>query len=396
MNANPLLQLTDAGLYCEPGDFFIDPWKRVDRAVITHAHADHARRGCGSYFTSDPGKHPLQLRMGAEAIVESIAYGHTVRMRDAVVSLHPAGHVLGSAQIRIERSGYVAVVSGDYKIDADPTCASFESVKCHLFISESTFGLPIYRWPRSTEVFAAIDAWRLENQTAGKASLLLAYSLGKAQRILASVNPAIGPIFAHGAIEAMNRAYRSAGVELPEIASPGSVSKDFDWSRALIVAPPSAWGSPWAKRFGAVSTAVASGWMTIRGTRRRRGVDRGFVISDHADWPGLLGAIEATGASEVWMTHGYSAVVARLLRERGIDAKIVSTRFEGERIDSTDDDPVNEEEAAAAATEASAAEAEASAIAIDRSRGSTGNDESLSRNDESGSAIRDNIQGLFE
>ncbi len=389
MNPNPLLQLTDAGLYCEPGDFFIDPWKRVDRAVITHAHSDHARRGCESYLTSDPGSHPLRLRMGADAIVQSIAYGHTVRMRDVSVSLHPAGHVLGSSQIRIERSGYVAVVSGDYKIDADPTCAAFESVKCHLFISESTFGLPIYRWPKSTDVFASIDAWRLENQAAGKASLLLAYSLGKAQRILASVDPTIGPIFAHGAIEAMNRAYRSAGVELPEIASPGSASNNFDWSRALIVAPPSAWGSPWVKRFGAVSAAVASGWMTIRGTRRRRGVDRGFVISDHADWPGLLGAIEATGATEVWVTHGYSAVVARLLRERGIDARIVSTRFEGERMDSTDDEPASEEEEAAAASERSA-------IAINRSRGSTGNDALRAPNDESKSTIRNNDQGLFE
>jgi putative mRNA 3-end processing factor len=379
MSANPILRLTEAGLYCEPGDFFIDPWRRVERAVITHAHADHARRGCGSYLTSDPGKHPLQLRMGADALVQSIAYGEAVRIRDVTVSLHPAGHVLGSAQIRIEHSGYVAVVSGDYKVDHDPTCASFESVKCHLFITESTFGLPIYRWARSAEVFAAIDSWRIENQAAGKASLLLAYSLGKAQRILASVDRSIGPIFAHGAVEAMNRAYRSAGVELPEIATVQSASKGFDWSKALIVAPPSAWGSPWARRFGEVSTAVASGWMTIRGTRRRRGVDRGFVISDHADWPGLLGAIEATGASEVWVTHGYSAVVARLLLERGIDAKIVSTRFEGERIDSTDDDSLSDNAAAAVSTLTSS-------DTIDGENGSTDIESSRSvvRNEDAG------------
>ena len=270
--------------------------------------------------------------MSADAVIETAAYGETVYVNGVAVSLHPAGHVLGSAQVRVEHGGAVWVVSGDYKVEPDATCAPFEPVPCHAFVSESTFGLPIYRWPAQADVFDDVRAWWRSNQEAGRASVLFAYALGKAQRLIAGLGNDVGPIITHGAVEAINRAYRATGVALPE-TSYASDAKGTDWSRALIVAPPSAQGTPWLRRFGASSTAFASGWMRIRGARRRRSVDRGFVLSDHADWPGLLSAIDATGAEQVWLTHGYTAVVSRWLREQGRDARVIATRYEGERDD---------------------------------------------------------------
>ncbi|MBC8159784.1 MAG: hypothetical protein H7Z42_01080 [Roseiflexaceae bacterium] len=212
----------------------------------------------------------------------------------------------------------------------DTTCTPFEPVRCHTFITEATFGLPIYRWTPQAEVFAEINAWWRRNQQQGRASLLLGYSLGKAQRLLAGIDPAIGPIFTHGAVERLNHDYRATGVVLPPTRYVGEIGRGFDWSQALIVAPPSAHGSTWTRKFGAYSAAFASGWMRIRGARRRRAVDRGFVLSDHVDWPSLTAAIEATGAERIWVTHGYTAVVARWLNERGYDAHAVPTRFEGD------------------------------------------------------------------
>ena len=335
--ASDLLQLTPGGLYCPAGDFYIDPWAGVQRAVITHAHADHARPGSGRYLTTRAGESVLRLRLGAEAAIEAVAYGEAVVQQGVRVSLHPAGHILGSAQVRVEFQGEVWVVSGDYKVAADPTCTPFEPIRCHTFVTESTFGLPIYRWPNQAEVLAEVNAWWRGNQEAGKASLLFGYALGKAQRLLAGLDPSIGPIFTHGAVAKVNAAYQAAGVRLPETVHVGSVGRKGRWHQALIVAPPSAHGSPWARKFGTASAGFASGWMQIRGTRRRRAVDRGFVLSDHADWPGLLGAIRATGAERVWVTHGYSAVLARWLREQGLDAQVVATRFEGERDDAVEE-----------------------------------------------------------
>jgi putative mRNA 3-end processing factor len=246
------------------------------------------------------------------------------------VSLHPAGHILGSAQVRIEYAGEIWVVSGDYKVEHDRTSEAFEPVRCHTFITESTFGLPIYRWRPQPEVFAQIDAWWRQNQGAGKASMLFAYSLGKAQRLVAGVDAEIGPIFCHGAVQKMNQVYREQGIALPETQYAGDPERGYDWSRSLIVAPPSANGSPWMRKFGAVSTAFASGWMRVRGTRRRRSLDRGFVLSDHADWPGLLSAVQATGAQQVLVTHGYRAPLVKWLSERGLEARALETRFEGE------------------------------------------------------------------
>ena len=322
----PLLELREAGLYCPPGAFYIDPWGPADRAVITHAHSDHAAAGSGAYLTSRAGEPLLRARLGSQAAIQSVEYGERLALGDAAVSLHPAGHILGSAQVRIEHRGEVWVVSGDYKLAADPTCRPYEPLECHTFVTESTFGLPIFRWPETGAVVESIHAWWSANQQAGKPTILFAYPLGKAQRILATLDPAAGPIYAHGAVERHNQLYRAQGVPLPATPAPGPECR-----RALILAPPSCQGSPWMRRFPGASTALASGWMRIRGTRRRRSLDRGFVLSDHADWPALLRAINASRAEAVWVTHGFRAPLVRWLEEHGRAAQAVNAGFEGER-----------------------------------------------------------------
>ena len=328
-----MLRVTDAGLYCYAGDFFVDPWRPVARAVITHAHSDHLTSGCGHYLLAERGLGPARERLGQwRDRVESIPFGETATINGVRVSLHPAGHILGSAQVRLEYRGEVWVVSGDYKTDPDPTCDAWEPVRCHTFITESTFGLPIYRWPAPSAVFEEVNRWWQRNAADGKASLLLGYGLGKAQRLIAGLDPAIGPILLHGAVERMTTLYRDAGVALPPTTPVSETRAPF--AGAMIIAPPSADGSTWSKRFGAQSTAFASGWMAVRGSRRRQSVDRGFTLSDHVDWPQLLGAIEATGAQRVLVTHGFTGPVVRWLRERGLEADALATRYEGERDDS--------------------------------------------------------------
>jgi putative mRNA 3-end processing factor len=321
-----LVELTDHGLHCPAGGFHIDPWRDVDRAVITHAHGDHARRGSRSYLAATPGRGLLEARLG-DVRLETRPYGEVMEINGVRVSFHPAGHVLGSAQVRIEHRGEVWVVSGDYKLADDPTCEPFEPVRCDTFITESTFALPVYRWERSGDIFDQINAWWRANRDAGRASIIFAYSLGKSQRILAGVDAGIGPIITHAAVENLNRAYRAAGVKLPETAMVSETAKGKAFAGALVIAPPSAEGSAWQKRFEPASTAVASGWMQVRGARRRRSADRGFVLSDHADWPGLLNAVSLTGASRVLATHGYAGVLARWLREHGLDGGVIATRF---------------------------------------------------------------------
>jgi len=312
-----VLEIREAGLYCAAGDFFIDPVTPVDRAVITHAHSDHACPGSRHYLTARDGEALLRTRIGDDASIQTTAYGETVHMNQVTVSLYPAGHILGSAQIRIERDGEVWVVSGDYKLAPDPTCAPFEPVRCHTFVTESTFALPIFRWAGARETSAAIEAWWRENQDAGKASLIFAYPVGKSQRILSAIDASIGPIVCHGAVERVNSIYRAHGIPLP------LSSESDDYRRALIVAPPSAMGSPWTKRFAPASTAMASGWMRIRGPRRRRALDRGFVLSDHADWPALLSAIDATSAENVWVAHGFREPLARWLQDHGKTSRAI-------------------------------------------------------------------------
>lgn len=316
-----LLQLTERGLYCSAGDFYIDPWRAVDFAVTTHAHSDHARAGSQHYLTAKPGERILRERLGAAARIEPLPYGQRLSRRGVTLSLHPAGHILGSAQVRVEYQGEVWVVSGDYKAEAEPTCQPFEPVPCHTFVTESTFGLPIYRWPRQEEVFRDIDSWWQANQAAGRTSVLYAYSLGKAQRLLAGVNAEQGPIFVHSTVARLLPLYEAAGVQLPKAQPVDLESVKAARGRGLVIAPSSVDGTSWLHRFGEVSTAFASGWMLVRATRRRRALDRGFVISDHADWNGLISCIQATGAERVLVMHGYTAPVVRWLRENGWNAE---------------------------------------------------------------------------
>jgi putative mRNA 3-end processing factor len=332
------------GLYCPPGNFFIDPWRPVERAVITHAHADHARRGHGHYLASAASAGVLRARLGDIAL-QTLAYGERVVHHGVTVSLHPAGHVLGSAQVRVEYGGRVWVASGDYFVagstrqteEDNPTCAPFEPVRCDCFITESTFGLPIYRWRPQQEVFADIAAWWQANAALGRSSVLLGYSFGKAQRLLAGVAAAgavgTGPIVVHSAVEPLNRAYREAGVALPATQLVSEVGNKASLKRALVIAPPSVHGSVWARQFGDFSDAFASGWMQLRGARRRQAYDRGFVLSDHADWPGLQRAIAATGAERVIVTHGYEAVMVRWLRQQGLQAESFRTQYGDDALD---------------------------------------------------------------
>jgi putative mRNA 3-end processing factor len=321
------------GLYCVPGGFYIDPWRPVDRAVITHAHADHARVGHGHYLAAAPGVDVLKARLG-EIDVQGLEYGETVTHNGVAISLHPAGHVLGSSQVRMECGGEVWVASGDYKVEPDKTCAPFEPVRCDTFITESTFGLPIYRWDPEQQVIDEINAWWRRNADEGRCSVVFAYAFGKAQRILSRLDPSIGPIVCHGAVEPLNRVYRAAGVELPETVMVSEIDKVL-LRRAIVIAPPSSSGTPWMKRFGDYSDSFASGWMLLRGARRRRGVDRGFVLSDHADWPGLMSAIKATGAEKVIVTHGSIPTMVRWLCQNGLDARGFDTEYGDQEEDET-------------------------------------------------------------
>jgi putative mRNA 3-end processing factor len=331
------------GLYCPPGDFYIDPWRVVDRAVITHAHGDHARWGHSHYLAAAAGAGVLRSRLGADINLDTLEYGQQITHRGVRLSFHPAGHVLGSAQVRLEYGGEVWVASGDYKVEADGTCAPFEAVRCDTFITESTFGLPIYRWRPQAEIFADINAWWQSNATNGRCSVLFCYAFGKAQRILSGLDATIGSILVHGAVEPLNRAYREAGVPLPATQYVSDVSDAAAMRQAIVLAPPSAAGSAWMKRFGDYADAFASGWMQLRGTRRRRGVDRGFVMSDHADWPGLQSAIRATGAERVFVTHGQVHPMVRWLCEQGLDAQSFATEY-------GDDEESSETDATAAGT----------------------------------------------
>ena len=323
--ASPVLTFTDSGIYCPAGDFHIDPWRPVSRALVTHGHSDHARWGMRAYLATDAALPVIRRRLG-DISAEGIAYGESRRIGGATVSFHPAGHVPGSAQIRVEVGGEVWVVSGDYKTEADGLAEAFEPVPCHAFISECTFGLPIFRWEPQPVVMDRIAAWWSANAAAGKNSILGAYSFGKAQRLLAGL-PALGPILTHGAVEEMTQVLRTQGYRLPPTirVTPEVTAKTHPG--ALAIAPPSALGSAWSARLGPVEEAFVSGWMAVRGIRRRRALGTGFVLSDHADWQGLNDAIRATGAHRVFVTHGYTAPFRHWLETQGYDAGIVETRF---------------------------------------------------------------------
>jgi putative mRNA 3-end processing factor len=334
-----VLEFKPQGIYCPAGDFFIDPWKPVDRALITHGHADHSRWGMKRYLATEAATPVIKHRLG-EIAIDTIKYGEQRQIGDAKVSFHPAGHVPGSAQIRVEVAGEVWVASGDYKTVDDGLSEPFEPVPCHAFITESTFGLPVFKWDRQPDVIAELNTWWQANRDAGKFSIIGAYALGKAQRILANVDTSIGPILTHGAIENTNAVLRAQGLPLPPTIRVTADTNIKDHAGALVIATPSAMNGPWARKFGAASTAFASGWMAMRGVRRRRAADRGFVMSDHADWDGLNTAIKATGAERVFVTHGYTAQFSRWLSEQGYDAAVVETEFEGESLDQPEPDVV--------------------------------------------------------
>jgi putative mRNA 3-end processing factor len=340
-----VLQETDRGLYCPAGDFFVDPWQPVPRALITHAHGDHARPGSAAYLCTPATAALLRRRLGPEAPLQEVEYGGRLRLGEIDVSFHPAGHVLGSAQIRLEGAGGVWVVAGDYKRAADPTCAPFEPLRCDTFITESTFGLPLYRWDDTDVVMRDIVGWWDGNREAQKASVLFCYTLGKAQRLLAELARLTEqPVFVHGMMLGMIEAYREAGVDLPDVLpviDPASAPSELRRGKTgrssktscageLVLAPLSARGTPWMRRLGTISDAFASGLMRVRGVRRQRAYDRGFVISDHADWPALLETIAETGASRVLTTHGYAEPLARHLRTLGLDSGVIRTAWGGE------------------------------------------------------------------
>lgn len=328
--ATPLIQETSSGLYCEVGDFYIDPFRRVSKAVVTHAHADHARPGSGKYLAAKEGRRVLRHRLGPSAEIEALPYGEQKLINGVTLSFHPAGHILGSAQVRIEYRGEIWVVSGDYKTEPDATCAAFEHVRCHTFITESTFGLPIYRWAAQQEIFADINRWWKQCRDEGHAAVLLAYALGKAQRLIAGVDPSIGAIYCHPSVQQLNDEYRASGVDLPKTWLSSQAPARKDWGGVLVVTPPSTANSKWLSSFGKTSIAMVSGWMLTRQTPKSQSFENGFPLSDHADWPGLLQAIDESRAEKILVTHGQTDAMVQWLNENGRNARAVVTEFQNE------------------------------------------------------------------
>jgi putative mRNA 3-end processing factor len=326
-----LIEPTPAGLYCSAGDFYIDPWQPVARAVITHAHGDHLRPGSRAYLCTTASLPLVAQRLPPGTSISPVGSGESVTFDGVRVSLHPAGHILGSAQVRVEHRGEVWVVSGDYKRAPDPTCAPFEPLRCDVFVTEATFALPLFRWDPPEHTIGEISAWWDEMRAAGRAAVLFAYTLGKAQRVLAELARRTDRIvYVHGALAGLIDAYRAAGVALADTRRATEEARGRSFAGELVIAPLSARGSTWMRRFGDHSSGFVSGWMRIRGARRRRAYDRGFALSDHADWDALLHTVAETGAGRVFATHGFTEQLARFLADRGVDAGRWQTQYEGE------------------------------------------------------------------
>lgn len=321
-----LISVTSKGLYCAAGDFYIDPWQPVEYAIITHAHSDHARFGSKNYLCHTQSVPLLYQRLG-NVSVQGIPYNKTITIKDVSVTLFPAGHIIGSAQIRVEHKGEIWVVSGDYKTTADGICTAFEPVTCHTFITESTFGLPIYKWQPQQVIYKQITDWVLNNYQQSISSVLFAYSLGKSQRVIDALSHLQLPIYAHGAIYNAHDAVKLSGVNLPEIIKVNSENDKQKLKSAVVVAPPSATDSPWLKQFGPYKTGICSGWMQVRGNKRRENADAGFILSDHADWTGLLDAIKATKATNILVTHGFKSALTRYLNDNGWHAAELTTGY---------------------------------------------------------------------
>ncbi|XZF12681.1 ligase-associated DNA damage response exonuclease [Chitinophagaceae bacterium MMS25-I14] len=335
-----MLRFDKNGIFCEQANVYIDPWKPVDRAIITHAHSDHARWGSKHYLCHHDSVRVLKLRLGADIDVTGIGYNELLSINGVTISLHPAGHIPGSAQVRVAYRDEIWVVSGDYKLQRDGISVPFEPVRCHHFVTESTFGLPVYRFPEPEEVYSDINDWWRENIAKGDNSVIAGYALGKAQRILAHLDTSIGSIYTHGAVANLNEIMLQNGLDLPfsQRITPEMTKKDI--KGAMIIAPPSAIGTPWMKRFEPYSLGICSGWMQLRGARRRRGADRGFIMSDHCDWQQLNTAVLATGAENIYVTHGYKSLYAKWLSENyGLNAREVETLYEGETIEGDREEP---------------------------------------------------------
>ncbi|MEM6864133.1 MAG: ligase-associated DNA damage response exonuclease [Bacteroidota bacterium] len=324
----PLLQFTEKGIYCKVAQVYLDPWKPVDKAIISHGHADHSRWGHKQYITHHRNVPIIKHRLGPIS-VSGKNWGETFTINGVKFSLHPAGHIIGSSQIRVEHQGEVWVFTGDYKIEDDGLCTPYENVKCHTFITECTFGLPAFKWMPQSEVFEDINRWWSQNRSEGKTSILFGYTLGKAQRLLKYLDTSLGKIYTHGAVENMTAVLRPL-VDLPKTHLITRETKKEELLGNMVIAPPSAHGSTWIRKMVPFVTATASGWMAFRGARRRRAIDKGFVLSDHCDWEGLIECIQATGAEKVICTHGYTEIFSRYLRELGYDARTENTQYEGE------------------------------------------------------------------
>ncbi|MFG1399463.1 ligase-associated DNA damage response exonuclease [Roseixanthobacter pseudopolyaromaticivorans] len=322
MRPDELLHPAPGGLYCPKGDFFIDPTRAVPRALITHGHSDHARAGHGHVLATRETLDLMAIRYGADfaGATQAIAYGESVEIDGVTVTAHPAGHVLGSAQFELSWRGCTIVASGDYKDARDPTCATFEPVRCHVFISEATFGLPVFRHPD-----AASETAKLMNSLhvfPERAHIVGAYSLGKAQRVMALLRAAghAAPIYIHGALEKISAYYQQRGIALGDIRL-AKEAKKADFAGAVVIAPPASITDIWSRKFPDPVTAFASGWMRVRARARQRGIELPLVISDHADWDGLTAAISATGCEEVWVTHGAEDALVHWAMTRQLRAK---------------------------------------------------------------------------
>lgn len=337
-----IIKFTTKGIYCPQGRFYIDPWLPVDLAVTTHGHADHVKCGNKAYLCHELTKPILKQRLGLDTNVQTLAYGENILINSVQVSLHPAGHVIGSAQVRLEYKGEVCVISGDYKVEYDGISTAFEPQRCHSFVSESTFGLPIYKWQPQQEIFSEISDWVTGNHVRQKTSILVAYSLGKAQRLIRNLS-GLCPIYVHSAIANLNEALIAAGVPLPETIRITPDLKKDALQQGIVIVPPALADGKWVKSLQSSAIGICSGWMQVRAGRRWRAADSGFALSDHADWPGLLSAIEATGAEKVYVTHGFVSTFTKYLNESGIAAEEVQTRY-GQENEETEEDSDNVKE----------------------------------------------------
>jgi putative mRNA 3-end processing factor len=325
----PLVEFTDNGFFCPKGNFYIDPWRPVSKAVITHAHADHARPGHGAYLCEPNNIQLLRHRLSPDIKTQALPYGKMLRVNDVRITLFPAGHIIGSSQVLIEDKYERWVISGDYSLSKDKLIAEFEPVKCDHFVTECTFGLPVFQWKPAEEVFDEMRSWWRKNVEEGHVSVIAAYSLGKAQRIIQNIGQDIGPIYTHAAVENINEILRAEGIPIAKTTRIEGQGME-ELRKGLIVCPPAAMGSRWIKKLGNYSEAFASGWMALRGARRRRGIEKGFILSDHADWHGLNKAVVLSGASSVYSTHGYTDIFSKWLQHKGLNAAVVKTDYHGE------------------------------------------------------------------